>query len=153
MKRQLQFVAIANSWPVGSIHSLWQISTAFHSLLSSPDGRYFCSIEHKSNQKCPLLLRSERTKNHRQVVIYPKVGDKREMTSLFSVTPIGDFFISAFCFSGALSRTSLFKTALYQLTATLLLSHSLFSSSSLRVLYSLPPFIPTVDSRWSEWFG
>ena len=147
MKRQLQFMATANSWPVGSIHSLWKVSSDFHSLLSSPDGRYFCSIEHKSNQKCPLPLRAERTKNHRIVVIYPQVRDKRGVTTLFAVTPsvIFRFLLSAS--RGFFSAHLYLKLPSTKLTATLYLSHSLFSSSSLRVPYSLPSHYSTVDSR------
>ena len=55
--------------------------------------------------------------------------------------------VSPLCFSGGLFRTSLFKTDFLCLFATLTLSHSLISSFTLRCHYSLPNFIPTIDSR------
>ena len=84
------------------------------SFLSSPDGRYFCSIELKSNQKSPLPHRSE-GQNHRQPFPLFSMRDKLPVTTLTPPTAIGDFEISTLCFSGALSRTSLFKTALHQI--------------------------------------
>ena len=132
-----------------SVLSLWQVSSYFHSLLSSPDGRYFCSIEHKSNQKCPLSLRSERTKNHRHNFCFYLYTLPFLLT--FAVC-FGRYLSVIFRFLLSASRV-LFPAHLYlkhlpiQLTATLLLSHSLFSSSSLRVLYPLPTLYPTVDSR------
>ena len=77
---------------IGRPISLRQVSFTFHSLLSSPDGRYFCSVERKSNQKRPLPLRSERTKNHRRPLDMSfGCGDKRGATILFCIGSIGDF--------------------------------------------------------------
>ena len=51
----------------------------------------------KSKQKRTYALRSERTKNHRVVQMYPLVWDKRSATALFSVhsSVIFRFLLSA----------------------------------------------------------
>ena len=88
---------------------IWQISSAFHSLLSSPDGRYFCSIERKSNQKRPLVPKVRKLKNHRHSL------HQLIFTLLFLLTLAVIFSqclsvivsVSPFCSEGGLFRTTL----------------------------------------------
>ena len=103
----------------------------------------------KSKQKHSLCQRSERGHNHRfgfyQVDLHSCFSAR--LCGIFKLILIGDYSISPLCFSGAVLRTSLFKTALFCLFATSLLSHSLISSFTRCCPYSLPTRYPTVVGR------
>ena len=103
----------------------------------------------KSKQKHSLCQRSERGHNHRfgfyQVDLHSCFSAR--LCGIFKLILIGVYSISPLCLSGAVLRTSLFKTAFLCLFATSLLSHSLISSFTLCYHYSLPSLYPTVDSR------
>ena len=95
--------------------------------------------------KRSFTLRSERTKNHRDLFmclfsVGPKGSDRSIVALSFS-----DFFISA---SWMLFSAHLYlKPLSIQFTATLLLSQSLSSSDTRCYRHSLPSHYPTVDSR------
>ena len=95
-----------------------------------PRGLLLLSRATKVSKNALECLRSERTKNHRIVVIYHQVGDKRGVTTLFAVIP-SVIFRFLLCASWVLFSAHLYlKQLSTELTATLSLSHSLFSSAT-----------------------
>ena len=97
--------------PMNNFISILYKETARHPL--EPRGLILCP-ERQSMQNALLCLQSEKTKNHRQAVIYPIVQDKRRVNTLFpvSVSVIFRFLLSAYhlLFTARLCLKQLFSS-------------------------------------------
>ena len=78
------------------VGSLFSVFTNSQSRFHSPWGRYFCSVERKSNQKRPLSPPSESLINLPLVFAFYLLGDKNQIVLHKHLSLIGDLL--SFCF-------------------------------------------------------
>ena len=127
--------------------SLRQVLSDFHSLPLKPRRLFLCPERQRKQNALSSEVRKNKKSPH-SGYLFPSVGPTCSDYLVFHRLP-SVIFRFLLCASWVFFPAHLYLKQLSTiLTATLLLSHSLFSSSSLRVLYPLPTHYPTVDSRW-----
>ena len=131
-------------------------TASFIHLLPSPPlkarASYFCPVRQRKQNALSSEVRKNKKSPH-SGYLFPSVGPTCSDYLVFHRLP-SVIFRFLLCASRILFPAHLYlKPLSTKLTAALLLSLSLFSSSSLRVLYTLPTLIPTVDSCWLGYFS